>query len=687
MKESELMNKKLKEALKKYFKDTRLWQFRSCVKINSVYLNKILTNKKYIIKLKTLYNTKAIYKYKGKTKIDQLKNLFNKIKYDTSIHGRFYYSLDTNAILYSNNLVLGNMPLNYEKVVNLSLNELRVIGCNNAVPEIMRKQNSDLLDLVDNIIYDIIQNLKMSDSLNRQNIVSWFERMKDEKAESLEEALQRILFWNQLLWQTKHKLNGLGRLDQILINFCQETNYKDSVILDILKDFLSTLHLYFPYKSNALMGDTGQIIILGGTDINGNYQSNRLTYLFIEAVKELNLPDPKLLLRVSSKTPKDLMKVALKCISTGIGCPILSNDDVIIPKLIDFGYQKEDAYNYVTAACWEPVIPGKSSDQNNLYSINFISPLNNTLLDTSINSIGDMDSFISLYKTYLKLYIHELLLKLDIIEYEPDPIFSLLSDDCSVNGKDIADGGARYNNYGLLTVGVSNAVNSLMNIEKYVFKTKRFTLEQLRDWQEQNFVGNYNIEKLFKSEASKFGCDNDKVINLTNELMGFVEDNLKGYRNKFGGKLKFGFSSPQYLDAAVNTKASFDGRLAGQPFNVNISNPQGIPYTELVSFAGKLDYSGIKFNGNVVDYIVSPSFVNNNFDKLVEFLISSVKIGFFEMQMNVVSYETLVKAKAHPEDYPGLIVRVWGFSAYFNDLPEEYKDVLTKRAKESEHAA
>ena len=82
--------------------------------------------------------------------------------------------------------------------------------------------------------------------------------------------------------------------------------------------------------------------------------------------------------------------------------------------------------------------------------------------------------------------------------------------------------------------------------------------------------------------------------------------------------------------------------------------------------------------------MVSPSFIEKNEDKFIDFIVSSIRIGFFEMQMNVVSSETLIKAKAHPSEFPNLIVRVWGFSAYFNDLPESYKDVLIERALKSE---
>ena len=138
------------------------------------------------------------------------------------------------------------------------------------------------------------------------------------------------------------------------------------------------------------------------------------------------------------------------------------------------------------------------------------------------------------------------------------------------------------------------------------------------------------------------------------------------------------------MDAARGFGASFDGRRAGDAFTVHISNEENDSFTEIVNFASSLSYKDNQFNGNVIDFMLSPDFVRNNRDKFVMFIKGAVNAGFFEMQMNVVSSKTLIEAMEKPEKFPNLIVRVWGFSAYFNDLPEEYKEVLVRRAIENE---
>ena len=159
----------------------------------------------------------------------------------------------------------------------------------------------------------------------------YFNNILIAPARTLEEGLQRILFWSSLFWQFGPRLIGLGCLDLILQDL--ELPDDEQELINILIDFFEELHRYYAYKSNSILGDTGQFIILGGKDEEGNYFANRLTYTFIQAMMQSNLPDSKLLLRVSENMPNDLLELAIKCISTGIGGPLLANDEVIIPSL------------------------------------------------------------------------------------------------------------------------------------------------------------------------------------------------------------------------------------------------------------------------------------------------------------------------------------------------------------------
>lgn len=624
-------------------------------------------------------NNISIVKILKKSKLtSDYKKLFKSVEL-TKEYNNFYYSIDVFKSYFYNGDIIANLMIDYNKVMNNSLNDFISELDNSHYSNEIKKCISAINLLLEREIEIVKEDKKIVDSLIG---------IKNRKANSFRDALQRILFYNQLMWQTGHYLNGLGRLDEILIYYYNEDIKNNIITKDdakkLLKEFLNILHKDYYFKSNSLAGDTGQIIILGGIDKNGKNIVNELTYLFIELMTELQLPDPKVLLRVNKDTPRELMKVSLECIKTGVGCPLLANDDVIIPKLIEFGFEKQDAYSYGTAACWEPFITGKAFDQNNLKSISFMEPFKRLQEKSMFNSIISMNELVEMYKKEFNSYLDEFIKEINNKTFGKDLLLSLFTDNCVNIHKDISEGGAKYNNYGFTGVGLSNAVNSILMINKYVFEEKKYTLEELNEIRKNNFAGNEKLVKEIKDNKEKYGTDNESVIKLSNDIIKSVSKYFQGKFNPLGGKYKFGLSAPSYIDASKDFPASFDGRKDGEPFAVHISSDNVDSYTELMQFSAKLDYNENRFNGNVIDFFVSPNFIEDNFEKFLDFLILSIKVGFFEMQMNVISSKTLIEARKNPDKFPNLIVRVWGFSSYFKDLPDEYKDYLIERALKSE---
>lgn len=654
-----------------------------------------LSYSKKILKTNNNQEKKSFMNYFFKTKIiklqenkgKQIRTLFEKTDIGNVEKGsNFYYFIDIFKNLYNTDNIVANFAIDYQRILEYSLKDYE--------EKILNKKNNDkffqnefeTIKAMETLINRTVKELKNKNT--DLSIIENIENIKDKKSNNFKEALQRILFINQILWQTGHFLNGLGRLDLILHKY-YDNDIKNGILTEeqgkkLLKEFLMQLHKFYRFKSNSLIGDTGQVIILGGVDLEGIYQCNDLTYMFIEVIKELNLPDPKLLLRVSTNMPRDLMKKALECIQTGIGCPLFANDDVIVQKLIDFGVMQKDACNYGTSACWEPIIIGKSISQNNIATINYIKPLEKVLNIENLEEIDSLEKLKYFYKKFLKEDLEQIMTYLNTIKFEEDPILSLFIDDSLNRRKDISDGGAIYNNFGILTVAMANTINAMLNIDKIVFKEKKKSLTQLNKIKDNNFEGNKELIKELKSNKEKYGVDNDKVIELTNEIFKFTSEILDSMPKEFEGKIKIGLSSPAYIDQGKLSKASLDGRKMGEPLSVHISSENANAYTELIQFASKLDYSDNRINGNVIDFFITPNFIQDNFEKIVDFLLLSIKTGFFEMQLNVVSSQTLIQAKNEPEKFPDLIVRVWGFSSYFNDLPDEYKDYLIERALKNE---
>ncbi len=624
-------------------------------------------------KQKLMFVAKNYFKYKSFNNRDEAKNLINMYKkMDLSVKDgdSFIYFIDDKKIFYNPNNY-SNGTVCYSLILDYSLSELKEKSTN----EDMKKEYDALNKIVDMILE------RNKDKQNKY--LTYINNLKTQKAQSLEEAFQRILFLNSVLWQARHDRMGLGRMDLYLDRFVKDM--KSGEISLVVSKFLQTLHKDYKFKSGNLLGDTGQIIICGGLNEDGTYFSNKLTYIFIEELKKLQIPDPKVLLRVADNMPDKLLTTAFDCMKTGIGCPLLSNDQKVIPAMIEFGYEEKDAYNYVVSACWEPFVADVSAELNNNFNINFLKLFTNVLFSDEMKQANGLDDVLKIYYKQINQETKRLTQAVNNFMFGQDVLCSCFNKACFESQKLMKDFGAKYNNFGVTGLGLANVVDSLIAIDEIVFKSKQKSLVEFLEIVKNNFGGHENLRAYIQDELLKYGNDDECVVELTNKIINKTKElfnnNAQGKR-----RIKFGLSSPDYICGTIDIPATPDGRLDGEPANVHISCRKPVAFTELISFASKLDYSKMAFNGNVVDYMLTPTFLEDNSQKFVEFLKLAIKKGFFQMQLNVVSSETLIKAKNNPELYKNLIVRVWGFSAYFNELPEEYKNYLIERAQKSEYA-
>lgn len=614
-----------------------------------------------------------------------IRKLLETVQIEISADSQFVYFLDCTKTIAVPGIILGNFTLDYDKIIHGTFNELvaRASG-----DDEFGRETAQVAVGVEHLVQRILERLKtapVSESM-REKSVGYFSRMLRAPAEHFDEALQRILFFNQILWQTRHRLNGLGRLDRILgdlyardlaLGILDQESASDMVL-----DFMNQLSRYADYKSDALQGDIGQIIVLGGLQTDGSYFSNELTHIFLKQQATLRKPDPKTLLRVSDKMPATLLRTAVECLTSATGSPLFSNDDVVIPALLDFGMPAEDAYAYCTSACWEPFIVGKSLDQNNIAVFDFFAALDEVL---DSDEYSDYDSLVEEYLNRNQRCFADFLSSLDELKWARDPFVSLFTDNCTEKRQDISEGAACYNNYGVTTVALSNTVDSLLNIKALVFDDKRITWQALMRSRHNDFAEEPEIQAMLRN-GRRFGRDDAQAAELADRITSRLSEQALEYRNRLGGTVKFGLSSPGYNLQGKKHAADLSGRKHGAPYNTHISC-MNAPYTELVCFASQLQYNHQRFNGNVVDFFLPGQFLADNADKFLIFLKGAIRRGFFQMQMNIMDSATLIDARAHPENYAGLIVRVWGFSAYFNDLPESYKDLLIERALAAERVA
>lgn len=612
----------------------------------------------------------------------QFEKLVAKFRFKNAITTPYFYPLDpqTRRVIPGGTAPIVSLTLDNAKILTLDLNQLST------------KLSGDC----DTFSVSIVRTIKTIDFLRRRaikyyqrqgdgranQICQYLERLMDTTPQSLDEALQKILFFNALLWSSEHRHIGLGRLDLILQPYLDADISNGTLSVSqakaMVRDFVVVLSGHTVYKSVGLIGDTGQVILLSGTDASGRYVENDLTHMFIEIIEELNIPDPKLILRVCPQTTPQLWQRAIRCVARGNGSPLMANEPKIMALMEQFGYEKSDVVDFGTSACWEPLIVGKSFDQNNS-----IENINIPQIVSSVVNSQIFESYADFQRAILEAITKEVSRiagQYKTIKFDRSPIHSIWMDGCVESLTDISQGGAKYNFHGFLATGLPNAVNSLLNIEEFVFNRKELSYAELRDVLRNNFEGHEPLRARLMANGKKFGLTDIQVIDLSNRLMSAISEEIEKTTVN-GNKAKVGFSSPGYLMCAVDTPATADGRRRGEPFATHIS-PVGheIDFAQIIDFAAALDYSGNKINGNVVDFILSDQYAKNA-DKFAHILSVAFNKGVFEMQLNVLNLDQLLAAKANPALYPSLVVRVWGFSAYFNDLPESYKDHLIERAK------
>ena len=240
----------------------------------------------------------------------------------------------------------------------------------------------------------------------------------------------------------------------------------------------------------------------------------------MRACEELRLIDPKINLRVNRTTSLERYVRGSELTRLGLGFPQYSNDDVVIPCLIHWGYRPEDACNYTVAACWEFIIPGYGMDIPNINGLSFAHAVEEAM--PTLPSCKNFDHFLENTRQAVFRQAQQLMDSIGKIYMEPAPLMSMLMRDCVQNCRDISFGN-RYNNFGFHGTGLSTAADSLAAIRQYVFEEERFTPEKMLEMVRKDFVGFEDEDNMLRYEAPKMGNDDDRVDGLATLLLDWLQ--------------------------------------------------------------------------------------------------------------------------------------------------------------------
>ena len=378
-------------------------------------------------------------------------------------------------------------------------------------------------------------------SINETETAYTLHTVKTEGAQNFRQALQLLRILHFSIWEAGNYHNTLSRFDQYMYPFYQEaldngTLTKEEAF-DLLEEFFLVCNKDSDLYPGMQQGDNGQSLVLGGRNANGEYLFNDLSRMCLQASYELKLIDPKINIRVDQGTPNEIFTLGSRLTKIGLGFPQYSNDDVIIPGLIRKGYSKEDAYNYVVAACWEFIIPGKAMDIPNIDAVSLIGCVDRCI--EKLNTCPDYPSFYTLVEQEIQKEVDTICEKHRNLYIIPSPMMSLLMDGTIERAKDISEG-SYYNNYGIHGTGIATATDALAALKKYYFEEQNIDYTTLLTAIRNNFQGYEELQKKLREEAPKMGQDNDYADLIAGALLDSFDQSLADKRNERGGVYRAG---------------------------------------------------------------------------------------------------------------------------------------------------
>lgn len=531
----------------------------------------------------------------------------------------------------------------------------------------------------------------------------------------MQEAIQ--MYWFVHLG-TVTELNGWdcmnpGHIDQHLYPFYQKGIEDGTMTRDKAKELISCFWIKFnnqpaPPKVGVTALESGTYndftnINIGGIDRDGNNAVNELSYIMLEVQEELHELQPGLSIHVSKVTPDEFILAGARVIRQGHGYPSVFNPDTYTQELMRQGKSREDANEGGCSGCIEVGAFGKEAyiltgylNTPKILEItlnNGLDPVSGKKLGLETGDPRTFTSYEQLYDAYHQQMLYFVNMKLAVnnyIErmfslYAPATFLSLFIDDCITRGRDYYSGGARYNTTYIQCTGLGTITDCLSTLKKHVFEDHRYTMDEMLTAVATNFEGQEKMRQYIVNRTPFFGNDNDYADDIAVRVYDDLVEAIEGHPNTRGGKTQLNMLSTtchNYFGSVCG--ASVNGRFAKFAISDGTSPAHGADTqgpTSVVKSLGKLDQT--KSGGTLLNVRFVPQLMTRDEDlqKLVSLIRTYFSMGGHHIQFNVVDTETLLDAQKHPEQYRDLLVRVAGYSDYFNDMTTQLQNEIIARTE------
>lgn len=528
------------------------------------------------------------------------------------------------------------------------------------------------------------------------------QTISEGKPETFFDAVQLLWFLHELMiCESIPSSISLGRMDQYLYPFYKKDIESGTLTVEDAAEILDALWIKFSANLQAY-----QNITLGGTDANGNPAYNEVTYLCMHSTRKLRYDQPSLSFRYTDDLPEETWEELVALIQTGTGFPGIFYDKTCIDARIRSGVPKEDAVRYGIVGCVEMGTPGEEFTMVEISRLNWPKliglMLNNgkdvwnhteypLMTGKRCEDIHTFAEFYDWYKEELKAFTELVARCVNLFDRMlpkcyPLPYLSSIMRGCYESGKDLTEGGTKYNNSAVNACGIATTADSLIAIKKAVFEKKLVTLSEFRDALTADFKGYEKLHHFVSDVCPKFGNDDPEVDDIAKELLNLFSDTVEQFKTPRGGNFVMGiYSVEDHAHMGMRTEATPDGRLGGTAFSNSVASVQGKDThgpTALVNSVVSMELNR-STNGMVLDIKLSPQFMKSkqHIMALRALIETYFEEGGLEIQFSVVSRETLEAAQADPKKYKNLVVRVSGFSAYFHSLQKATQDEIIARTE------
>lgn len=508
-------------------------------------------------------------------------------------------------------------------------------------------------------------------------------------AASFYEGLCTVLFYRECV----SSLEGIGfstfgHLDRMLYPLYQKDIQNNVITKEDAFRLICDLLLYTEVRFDAKnrYWETSTTIELGGCDRDGNVIYNELTEIILDAVTTLRTIDTKINCRISKNHPREYFEKLAKLQISKLPSFMMHNDDVLIPAKVRYGQKVEDARMYVGGGCHEIVSEGTEVCTR---ADCWVS-LPRILLQSMENN-SEADSFKAFYEQFItdvRAY-HEKIVswknegEAHWCEYDPLILYSSSMKDCLKKGKDITEGGARYNNTSLSMLGTATLIDSLFAIRKIVFEEKRYSLKEFYNIVSSDFSGFEDLRKYIVEKLPKHGTNNAALNEFSGKVLTDLSE-VSGQKNARGGDyLPVFYPHGIFRELGVGLGATPDGRTANTPLSRGVSPSEFVLTESPLDVIHSLKYIDFtRFADSFMTELTLPEIEDE--EQGVKVLTAIIE-GFLDaegssLQFNLMEKSTLIEAQKHPEQHKNVIVRVCGYSAVFVHLNAQTQDEIIARA-------